>query len=41
VQAAREVSLRRYGDEADLTGFGAVFFGDAGGATRRDTATAK
>jgi hypothetical protein len=39
VQRSRDVSLRSFGDNADLTGFGAVFFGDAGGATRRDTAT--
>jgi hypothetical protein len=40
VQAARERSLDRYGDDADLTGLGAVFFGDAGTAERRDLATA-
>lgn len=40
VQDARERALFRFGDEADLTGFGAVFFGDAGTAERRDLATA-
>lgn len=40
VQDARERALHRFGDEADLTGFGAVFFGDAGTAERRDLATA-
>jgi len=40
VQASRERSLDRYGSDTDLTGFGAVFFGDAGTAERRDLATA-
>lgn len=41
VQEARRVALQRFGDEADLTGLGAVFFGDAGTAERRDLATKK
>lgn len=40
VQTARLRALQRFGDEADLTGLGAVFFGDAGTAERRDLATA-
>lgn len=40
VQAAREDALRRFDSHGDLTGLGAVFFGDAGTAQRRDLATA-
>lgn len=40
VQVARENALDRFATDADLTGLGAVFFGDAGTALRRDLATA-
>jgi len=40
VQTAREEALLRFGPDADLTGLGAVYFGDAGTAERRDLATA-
>ena len=40
VQTARERALARFGSDADLTALGAVFFGDAGTAERRDLATA-
>lgn len=40
IQEARETALTRWGDAGELTGLGAVFFGDAGTAQRRDLATA-
>jgi CHAT domain len=40
VQEARRRAIDRFADECDLTGLGAVFFGDAGTAQRRDLATA-
>jgi hypothetical protein len=40
VQTARERALSRFGSDVDLTGLGAVFFGDSGTAERRDLATA-
>jgi CHAT domain len=40
VQAARDRALFRFASDVDLTGLGAVFFGDAGTAERRDLATA-
>jgi hypothetical protein len=40
VQVARDDAIARYESDADLTGLGAVFFGDAGTAQRRDLATA-
>jgi CHAT domain-containing protein len=40
VQEARQRAIDRFAGECDLTGLGAVFFGDAGTAQRRDLATA-
>jgi CHAT domain-containing protein len=40
VQEARMRALERFATEGDLTGLGAVYFGDAGTAKRRDLATA-
>ncbi len=40
VQVARDDAFARYASHADLTGLGAVFFGDCGTAQRRDLATA-
>jgi hypothetical protein len=40
VQEARQRAIDRFAEESDLTGLGAVFFGDAGTAQRRDLATA-
>jgi hypothetical protein len=40
VQVARDDAIARYESHADLTGLGAVFFGDCGTAQRRDLATA-
>jgi hypothetical protein len=40
VHAARQCALNRLVPEGDLTGLGAVYFGDAGTAQRRDLATA-
>lgn len=40
IQEARERALGRWREAGDLTGLGAVFFGDAGTAQRRDLATA-
>jgi hypothetical protein len=40
VQEARHRAIGRFASECDLTGLGAVFFGDAGTAQRRDLATA-
>ena len=40
VQQAREDALGRWVDDGELTALGAVFFGDAGTAERRDLATA-
>lgn len=40
IQDARDAALGRWSDAGDLTGLGAVFFGDAGTAQRRDLATA-
>lgn len=40
VQVAREHALARFESDVDLTALGAVFFGDAGTAERRDLATA-
>jgi CHAT domain len=37
---ARRDAVNRFADDGDLTGLGAVFFGDAGTAQRRDLATA-
>jgi CHAT domain-containing protein len=41
VQEAREELLDGFHSDADLTGFGITFFGDAGTAERRDLATAQ
>jgi hypothetical protein len=40
VQEARRHAIDRFAADGDLTGLGAVFFGDAGTAQRRDLATA-
>jgi len=40
VQEARQRAIDRFAGECDLTGLGAVFFGDVGTAQRRDLATA-
>lgn len=40
VQEARQRAIDRFAGQCDLTGLGAVFFGDAGTAQRRDLATA-
>jgi CHAT domain len=40
VQDSRQRAIDRFAGECDLTGLGAVFFGDAGTAQRRDLATA-
>ncbi|MEO6571220.1 MAG: CHAT domain-containing protein, partial [Ilumatobacteraceae bacterium] len=40
VQDARRAAVQRFSIDGDLTGLGAVFFGDAGTAERRDLATA-
>lgn len=40
VQAARDHAIGRFHSDGDLTALGAVFFGDAGTAQRRDLATA-